>query len=400
MIYLDGHSTTPLDPSVFEAMKPYFMEKFGNASRGIHRFNWEAEAGVENARHQVAKVIGAHEKEIIFTSGATESNHFALLGLAPHLKKEKRTKVLSIQIEHASLLGALEQLSGQGFTVEWVKLEKDGRVDLLDLANKLSPEVGLVSIAFANHEIGTIQDMKTISKLSHEAGALLHTDAVQAFGKIRFDVNEFGIDLLTMSAHKIHGPKGIGALYVRRKNPRVELEPFFWGGNQERGMRAGTPNSPGIVGFGKAAEIANLSLESETSRLAELRDLLWSELRGHLPCLIRNGSLDFALPHNLNVSVVGVDGSGLFGSFKNIAVSNASACLSGPQDYSQVLTILGVEKERARATLRFGLGRYNTREEILAAAQEVADVVKDLRKKEKEFAAQAGITYELGDCNQ
>ena len=398
MIYLDGHSTTPMDPSVFEAMKPYFMERFGNASHGVHRFSWEAEAAVEAARVEVAKLLGAHEKEIIFTSGATESNHLALLGVAPLLKKQKRTKILSIPIEHASLLGALEQMQNQGFTVEWVKLEKDGKVDLLDFAQKLSPEVGLVSIALANHEIGTIQDIRTLSKMTHDAGAFFHSDAVQAVGKVRFDVNSFGIDLLTLSGHKIHGPKGIGALYVRRKNPRVEIEPLFWGGNQERGLRSGTPNSPGIVGLGKAASLAKALFDTEIPRLAELRNLLWSELKGHLPCLIRNGSLEDALPHNLNVSVVGVDGAALFGRLKNVAVSNASACLTGPQDYSQVLTVLGVDKDLARATLRFGLGRMNTREEIITAAEEVANVVNELRKMEKEFADQAGLEYELGEC--
>jgi cysteine desulfurase len=400
MVYLDGHSTTPLDPKVFEAMKPYFLERFGNASHGVHRFNWEAEAAVDQAREQLAGLIGAHEKEIIFTSGATESNHLALLGLIPYLQKVNRKKILSIEIEHASLLGALEILKERGFEVEWVKTHADGRVDFDDLRSKLNANVGLVTIAFANHEIGTIQDVKQISQLARETGAIFHTDAVQALGKVRFDVNSFGLDLITMSGHKIHGPKGVGALYVRRKGPRVELEAIFYGGNQERGIRPGTPNTPGIVGFGKAAEIANQVLEIENQRLAKLRDRLWNELRAELPCLIRNGSAEFALAHNLNISVVMVDGAGMFSRFKNIAVSNASACLSGPQDYSQVLTVLGVEKDLAKATLRFGLTRFTTDDDITVAVQEVVSVVRELRKMEKEFRIQTGFETETvqGDC--
>ena len=383
MIYLDNHSTTPLDPIVFEAMRPYFMEKFGNASHGVHRYNWEAEAAVENARSQIAQLIGSHEKEIIFTSGATESNHFAILGLLPFLESSQRKKILSIEIEHSSVIGALEQMTKRGFDVEWVKTLSDGRVDLADLQAKISNDVGLVSIAFANHEIGTIQDIRSISKIVRESGALFHTDAVQALGKVRFDVESFGVDLLTISAHKIHGPKGVGALYVRRKNPRVELEPLFLGGNQERGMRSGTPNTPGIVGFGAAASEASKSLEAVVSQLAEKRDFLWSELKSQLTGLVRNGSIEHALPHNLNVSVTGVDGAAMFGRFKNIAVSNASACISGVQDYSQVLTVLGVDHELARATLRFGLSKFNSLEDLKNAAQEVVTVVKLLRELEK-----------------
>ncbi len=398
MIYLDGHSTTPLDPKAFEAMKPYFMERFGNASRGIHRYNWEAEAGVEHARKQVAQLIGAHEKEIIFTSGATESNHLAILGLAPDLLKKKKRKVLSIGIEHSSLLGALELLSKQDFEIIWVKTTPCGRVDYDDYVARLTPDVGLVSIALANHEIGTIQDIATLSKLAHEVGAYFHTDAVQALGKVPFSVDTIGVDLVTMSAHKVHGPKGAGALYVRRKNPRVELEALFWGGSQERGLRPGTPDTPAIVGFGAAAEILTHTADEENARIRKLRDLLWTKLLEGLPCLIRNGSYEHALPNNLNVSVVGVDGAAMFGRFKKVAVSNASACLNGSQDYSQVLTLLGVERDIARSTLRFGLGRFTTENEILEAASEVIQVVNELRLMEKEFAEQSGLTYKTGDC--
>jgi len=398
MIYLDGHSTTPLDPQVFEVMKPYFLERFGNASRGIHRFNWEAEAGVEHARKQVAKLLGASEREIIFTSGATESNHLAVLGLEGLLRSRGRTKILSIEIEHASLLGPLEILSSRGFQIEWIKTDTTGRVDLEDYQAKLSDQVGLVSIAIANHEIGTIQDIATLSKLAHGKGAFFHTDGVQGLGKIAFTVDSLGVDLLTMSGHKIHGPKGIGALYVRRKNPRVELEAIFWGGGQERGLRAGTPNTPGIVGLGEAAEILSKVQDAEIIKLRNLRDTLWTRLKTGLPCLIRNGNVEHALPNNLNISVMGVDGAGMFNHFKNVAVSNASACLTGHQDYSQVLTVLGVKKDLARSTVRFGITRFNTEQEILDAADEIIQVVHHQREMEKEFAEQSGTTYALGDC--
>ena len=383
MIYIDNHSTTQLDPLVFESMKPYFMEKYGNASRGIHRFNWEAEAAVENARAQIAALISAHEKEIIFTSGATESNHFALLGLIPHLESIGRKKILTIEIEHSSVLGALVQMQERGFLVEWVKTGADGRVDLEDLQSKLASDVGLVSVAFANHEIGTIQEIKVISKMVHNVGAIFHSDAVQALGKVSVNVENDGIDLLTMSAHKIHGPKGVGALYVRRKNPRVELKSLFLGGNQERGMRSGTLNTPGIVGFGAAASIALKTLAAVPAQLAEMRDFLWWELQSQITGLVRHGSIEHALPNNLNVSVIGVDGAAMFGRFKNIAVSNASACLNGVQDYSQVLTVLGVDHELARATLRFGLSKFNTMDEMRVVVQEVVSVVKTLRELER-----------------
>jgi len=398
MIYLDGHSTTPLDPLVFEAMKPYFLERFGNASRGLHRYNWEAEAAVNRAREQVAKILGAHEKEITFTGGATEANHLAILGAAPALQEAGKKRILSIEIEHASVLGALELLSKRGFAVEWIRVNREGRVDLEDLKNKLGADVGLVSIALANHEVGTIQDLSRISELVHAAGSWMHTDAVQALGKIPFTVDSLGADLLTLSAHKIHGPKGAGALYVRRKNPRVTLSPIQLGGGQERGLRPGTPNTPALVGLGVACELSGSLLLSEAKRVAELRDLLWSMLEQALPCIKRNGSTEHALPNNLNVSIEGIDGAAFFGRLKQVAVSNASSCLNGTQDYSQVLTVLGVERDLARATLRFGLGRFTTREEILNAAEEIIFVVNDLRRMEKEFAAQTGTVYRNGGC--
>ncbi len=398
MIYLDGHSTTPLDPRVFKAMTPYFLERFGNASRGVHRYNWEAEAGIEHARKQVAHLIGAHEKEIVFTASATESNHLALLGIVSELKRKNKLKILSTKIEHSSLLGALEILEEQGFKVEWLKTGCCGFVDLEDYKNKLTDDVGLVSIALANHEIGTIQDIATLSKLAHEKGAFFHSDAVQGIGKIKFTVDSIGVDLMTMSAHKIHGPKGAGALYIRRKNPRVEIEGIMRGGSQERGLRPGTPDTPAIVGFGEAAQIIEENQFKDLAEIARLRDLLWNLLSSSIPCLIRNGSSEHFLPNNLNVSIPGVDGAALFGRLKKVAVSNASACLNGTQDYSAVLTELGVSKALARSTLRFGITRFNTESEIREAAAEVIKVVDELRLMEKEFAEQAGIAYTSGDC--
>lgn len=394
MVYLDGHSTTALDPRVFEVMKPYFMERYGNASQGLHRMNWEAQAGVERAREQIAALLGCHEKEIIFTSGATEANHLAILGLKSYLKSHNRSHILSIEIEHASILGPLEHMEKEGFSVEWVSVKNDGRVDLDDFRKKLTSQVGLVTIALANHEIGTIQEIGMLSKLARDAGALVHTDAVQAIGNVPFTVDSIGVDLLTLSAHKIHGPKGIGALYVRRKNPRVELSPLFWGGGQERGLRPGTPNTPGIVGMGEAARILKAEMGSEIRRVRALRDELWNGLKEQIPDLIRNGNEEHSLPQNLNVSVLGVDGAALFGRMSKIAVSNASACLNGNQDYSQVLTVLGVERELARASLRFGLGRFNTKEDIQVAIEEIKNLVQALRRMEEEFLEQTGVSHD------
>ncbi|NDF13889.1 cysteine desulfurase [bacterium] len=396
MIYLDAHSTTPLDPRVFEAMKPYFLEHFGNASHGLNRFNWEAQAGVTLAREQLARALGAHPREILFTGGATEANHLAILGLEAMLRSSGRKKILSIRIEHASVLGAIELLCERGFEVEWIRIHADGRVDFDHLEEcfaRFGHEVGLVSVALANHEVGTIQDLRAIADRAHAFGAFVHTDAVQAFGKIPFTVDALGVDLLTLSAHKIHGPKGAGALYFRRKNPRVLLEPIQLGGGQEGGYRPGTPNTPAIVGFGAAAEIAMTVIESEGRRVAELRDLLFAGLRSGLDCIVRNGSTLHALPNNLNVSVEGVDGAALFSRLKGVAVSNASACLNGVQDHSQVLPELGVSKSLARATLRFGIGRFNTEAEIREAVAEVVAVVSELRRFEKEFARASGAVF-------
>ena len=389
MIYLDGHSTTPLAPEVFEAMKPYFLERFGNASQGLHRYNWEARAGVDQARERVANALGVRDREIVFTGSATEANHLALLGSVPALLAAGRKRVLSVRIEHASVLGALELMEERGCRVDWIRTDGAGRIDFDHLVALMNGEVGLVSVALANHEIGTLQDLKRISDLARSHGAWVHTDAVQAFGKIRFTADSIGADLITISAHKIRGPKGVGALYVRRKNPRIEIEPLFLGGGQERGLRPGTLDTPAIVGFGVASEQAALELDRNYESVRRLRDRLWNLLTGAIDGWVRNSPPD-GLPNNLNLSIEGVDGAALFGRLKQVAVSNASACLNGVQDYSQVLTELGVSRDLARATLRFGLGTWNTEAEIEAAAVEIVEIVRDLRTMERRFAEQTG----------
>jgi cysteine desulfurase len=389
MIYLDGHSTTPLAPEVFEAMKPYFLERFGNASQGLHRYNWEARAGVDRAREQVAAALGVKDKEIVFTSGATEANHLALLGSLPALFESGKKRILSIRIEHASVLGALELMEERGCRVDWIRTDREGRVDFDHLRALFADDVGLISVALANHEIGTLQDLKRISDLARSHGCRVHTDAVQALGKVRFTADSIGADLITVSAHKIRGPKGVGALYIRRKNPRIDLEPLYLGGGQERRLRPGTPDTPAIVGFGAAAESALQTLDQDAERMRGLRDRLWDLLTGALEGWVRNSPTD-GLPNNLNLSIRGVDGAALFGRLKQVAVSNASACLNGIQDYSQVLTELGVGRDLARATLRIGLGTWNTEAEIEAAAAEMVEVVRDLRTMERQFAEQTG----------
>jgi len=396
MIYLDGHSTTPLSPEVFEAMRPYFLERFGNPSQGLHRYNWEARAGVDRAREQLAGVLGVKDREIVFTSGATEANHLALLGSLPFLISSGKKRVLSIRIEHASVLGALELMEERGCRVDWIRTDSAGRIDFDHFQSLLGDDVGLVSVALANHEIGTVQDLKRISALAREHGARIHTDAVQALGKIRFTADSIGADLITLSGHKVRGPKGVGALYVRRKNPRIELEPLYLGGGQERGLRPGTPDTPAIVGFGTAAETALKTIDRDVEFIRGLRDRLWGRLNESLDGWIRNSPVD-GLPNNLNLSIGGVDGAALFGRLKQVAVSNASACLNGIQDYSQVLTELGVERDLARATLRVGIGTWNTEAEIDAAAEEIVGVVRDLRTMERRFAEQTGSFSMNGD---
>jgi cysteine desulfurase len=393
-IYMDCHSTTPLDPRVWEAMTPVFLNHFGNPSQHLHQYSWEASALIEKAKRDLASCIGSDpeisDREIIFTSGATEANHLAILGLAPTLKSSGRIRILSLKIEHASVLGPLQMLSEQGFQIQWIPLLADGRINLTSLKLLIEdtslPPVGLISVALANHEVGTIQDLTSIGNLYKKGDRIfLHTDAVQAIGRIPVDVKKMNIDLMTLSAHKAHGPKGIGAVYASRKNPRIELKPIQRGGTQEHHVRPGTPNVPLIVGMANAIQFATDEMDTHQPQVQFLRDRLWQGLQKNISGIIRNGSTTEALPNNLNVSIPGVDGTGLLGAIKNTAVSNASACLNGIQDYSQVLTELGVSKSLAKASIRFGLSRLNTIEEVNAVIEEVSSVVAQLRKLEQNF---------------
>ncbi|HOB75517.1 MAG TPA: IscS subfamily cysteine desulfurase [Phycisphaerae bacterium] len=378
LIYLDYNATTPVDPRVLEAMLPYFKEKFGNAASRNHRFGWEAEEAVEKARAQVAAVLGASAKEIVWTSGATESNNIAVKGAA-RMYREKGRHIITQVTEHKAVLDPCKYLEQEGFRVTYLPVNRNGRIDLEQLRAAMTDDTILVSIMYANNEIGTLQPIAEIGKLCKERGVLFHTDATQAFGKVPIDVEAMGIDLLSLSAHKIYGPKGVGALYVRRKNPRVRCEPVLHGGGHERGMRSGTLNTPGIVGLGAAAEIAAAEMDSEGRRIAGLRDRLWNGLTEKLDEIYRNGDPEHCVPGTLNVSFAYVEGESLMMGFENIAVSSGSACTSASLEPSYVLRALGVGEELAHSSIRFSLGRFTTSEEIEQTIKQVTAAVQRLR---------------------
>ena len=378
-IYLDYNATTPVDPRVLETMLPYLREKFGNAASRNHVFGWEAEKAVEKARGQVAEVIGAAAKDIVWTSGATESNNLAIKGAA-WMYREKGRHIITQATEHKAVLDPCKYLEQEGYRVTVLPVASTGGIDLEQLAEAMSPDTILVSIMYANNEVGTVQPLAEIGQLCKQRGVLFHTDATQAFGKLPIDVEAMGIDLLSLSAHKIYGPKGVGALYVRRKNPRVRLAPVLHGGGHERGMRSGTLNSPGIVGLGAAAEIARAEMVGESKRLADLRDRLWQGLADELDEIQRNGDPEHGLPGTLNVSFAYVEGESLMMGFSNIAVSSGSACTSASLEPSYVLKALGVGEELAHSSIRFSLGRFTTAEEIDQAAKQVTATVKRLRE--------------------
>ena len=377
-IYLDYHATTPMDPEVLKAMLPYFTEVFGNAASRNHEFGWTAEAAVEKARAQVATLIGANEKEIIFTSGATESNNLALTGVA-EMYSEKGKHIIVSPIEHKAVLDTAEALERKGFRISYCAIDSTGRVDVAKLREQMTPDTILVSIMFANNEVGSINPMREIGALCKEKGVLFHTDAVQAVGKVEIDVNALGIDLLSMTAHKIYGPKGAGALYVRRKNPRVRLAAIQHGGGHERGMRSGTLNVPGIVGFGKAAEMARQLLPTEMPRLKAMTDRMWAKIQEELDEVYLNGHETERLPNNLNVSFAYVEGESLMMGMKELAVSSGSACTSASLEPSYVLKALGVGEEIAHSSIRFSVGRFSKEEEIDYAIEKVVSTVKKLR---------------------
>jgi cysteine desulfurase len=378
-IFLDYHSTTPVDPEVMQTMIPYFTETFGNAASRNHEFGWTAEAAVEKARDHIAALIGATDKEIIFTSGATESNNLAITGVA-EMYKEKGNHIITSPIEHKAVLDTCKYLETKGYEITILPVDQYGRVSPEDVKKAITPKTILVSIMFANNEIGTVQPVAEIGKVCKEAGVLFHTDAVQAVGKVPVDVNAMGIDLLSMTAHKFYGPKGVGALYVRRKAPRVRLSPLIHGGGHERGMRSGTLNVPGIVGFGKAAEIARRKLAEESTRLQGLRDRMWKGLQAQLDEIFLNGHPTERLPNNLNVSFAYVEGESMIMGMKELAVSSGSACTSASLEPSYVLKAIGVGEDLAHTSIRFSVGRFTTEEEIDVAIAKVVEAVKKLRE--------------------
>jgi cysteine desulfurase len=376
-IYLDYHATTPVDPEVLAQMVPWFSERFGNAASRQYRYGWEAQAAVDKARAQVAQLIGADARDIVFTSGATESNNLALKGLA-EAYRERGAHFVSVVTEHKSVLDTLKRLEREGCEVTWLPVDGDGLIDLDALRRAVTSRTVAVSVMAANNETGVLMPLEEIAAIAHEQGALLHTDAVQAAGKVPFDVERLGVDLASVTAHKLYGPKGVGALYVRRRPRRVTLTSLLDGGGHERGMRSGTLNVPGIVGFGAAAALAAEKLEPESARLQALRDRLLAQLTARVPDLVVNGSLAARLPGNLNVSFPGVDGEALLVSLcDEIAISSGAACTAA--EPSHVLTAMGRKKDLALATLRFGLGRWTTEEDVEVAADRVADVVGRLR---------------------
>lgn len=376
-IYLDNNATTQLDPRVFEVMTPYFLENYGNAASKSHAFGWKAEEAVDYAREQIATLIGANEKEIIFTSGATESNNLAIKGVY-EMYAAKGNHFITISTEHKAVLDACKHLEKLGAEVTYLPVAGDGLIQLEQIAEAIKPNTVLVSVMYGNNELGVIQPIREIGKLCKERGVLFHTDATQAVGKIPVDVIADNIDLMSFTAHKMYGPKGVGALYVRRKNPRVKVTAQMDGGGHERGMRSGTLNVTGIVGFGKACELARLEMESEAKRLSQLRDKLENALLKLEESYV-NGSAEHRLPHTTNISFKYVEGEGLMMGIKDVAVSSGSACTSASLEPSYVLKNLGLDDELAHSSLRFGLGRFTTEEEIDFTINCVTEAVNKLR---------------------
>jgi len=378
-IYLDNNATTRTDPRVVEAMLPYFTEIFGNAASRSHPFGWSAEEAVDKGREQIARVIGADPKEIIFTSGATESDNLAIKGVA-EMYEDKGDHIITVVTEHKAVLDTCKHLEKQGKRVTYLGVSKDGLIDLDELKDAITDKTILVTVMAANNEIGVLQPIREIGAICRARGVLFHSDAVQAFGKVPLNVNDDNIDLASLTAHKIYGPKGVGALYVRRRGPRVRLSAQIDGGGHERGFRSGTLNVTGIVGFGKAAEIALEEMESEAKRLSYLREKLRRGIQDAIDETYINGSLEHHLPGNLNLSFNYVEGESLLMGLKDIALSSGSACTSASLEPSYVLKALGVGDELAHSSLRFGIGRFNTEEEIDFVINRVIGEVSRLRE--------------------
>ncbi len=378
-IYLDYNATTPMDPRVLEAMMPYFTETFGNAASRNHAFGWKAEESVERSREEIGSIIGATGKEIIFTSGATESDNLAIHGAA-EFHKEKGNHIITAPTEHKAVLDMCHYLEQNGYEITYLDVDKYGCVDLQQIEDAITDKTILVTLMAANNEIGTIHPLKEIGQITRSKGVLFHCDATQGVGKIPIDVNEMNIDLLSMTAHKIYGPKGVGALYCRRKRPRVRIAPLFHGGGHERGFRSGTLNVSGIVGFAKAVEICKQEMESEAERLTSLREGLHQRLKDELDYIYLNGHPTKRLPGNLNISFAYVEGEALIMGISDIAVSSGSACTSASLEPSYVLRALGVGDDLAHSSIRFGMGRFTTSEEIEYTAQKMISAVTRLRE--------------------
>jgi len=378
-IYLDNHSTTPCDPRVVEVMLPYFTEKFGNSASRNHTFGWEAEEGVEHARKQIARLIGADAKEIIFTSGATESDNLALQGIVA-MYREKGDHIITSATEHRAVIDTAKYLEKKGVNVTFLPVDKTGMVSPDDVRNAITDKTILISVMLANNEIGTINPIAEIGKVAKEKGIIFHCDATQGVGKIPVNVQEMGIDLMSFTSHKIYGPKGVGALYVRRRAPRVRLEPMMYGGGHERGMRSGTLPVPLIVGFGKACELCEQEMATESVRMAKMRDRLQEGIMGAMEEVYLNGHPTERLPGNLNISFAYVEGEALLMGVKEIALSSGSACTSATLEPSYVLRALGVGSDLAHSSIRFGLGRFTTDEEIEYTIDRMLKAVTHLRE--------------------
>jgi cysteine desulfurase len=378
-IYMDYHATTPVDPRVVDAMLPYFTQHFGNPASRNHSFGWEAEEAIEAARKQVADLIGANVKEIIFTSGATEANNLAIKGAA-EMYREKGNHIITCVTEHKAVIDTCKKLEKQGSRVTYLPVQKDGRISLDELQAAITDKTILITIMAANNEIGVLQPIAEIGAIAKAKGILFHTDAVQAVGKVPFDVNQNKVDLVSLSAHKLYGPKGVGALYVRRRNPRVLLAEQISGGGHERGMRSGTLNVPGIVGLGAAAALAKAEMATEAARLSALRDRLNQKFHENLDEIYVNGSMEHRLPHNLNISFAYVEGESLLMGINDVAVSSGSACTSASLEPSYVLKALGAGDDLAHSSIRFGLGRWSSEEEVDYVVEKLTSVVRRLRE--------------------
>lgn len=378
-IFMDNHSTTPVDPRVLEEMLPTFTDSFGNAASRNHAFGWKAEELVENSRIRIGSLINCDPKEVIFTSGATESNNLAIKGVA-EMYAEKGDHIITCVTEHKAILDTCKRLEKYGKRVTYMTVDKNGQIDLDQLRDSITPKTILISIMYANNEVGTLQRIREIGKIAKEKGVLFHSDATQAVGKIPVDVIDLNVDLVSLSAHKMYGPKGVGALYVRKKNPRVRLVAQMDGGGHERGMRSGTLNVPGIVGLGKACEIAKEEMPAEMKRMSYLRDKLRDAIMTRLDETYINGHPTERLPNNLNISFAYVEGESLLMGLDDIAVSSGSACTSATLEPSYVLKALGVGEDLAHTSIRFGIGRFNTEEEVDYVTEKVINNVTRLRE--------------------